>query len=110
MFEMMNKAGTLLVALLLSSSLFLPALGQEEGGVVSKLETNLLMPVADALSGSVWLRLKGLDPAHVAGGYRESASVALQAPGGGAVVIPYRSPSPKFSRNKILFNYSVFLV
>ncbi len=63
---------------------------------------SLLAPVANYLSGPVWLNLRGLDPLHASSDYAK-ASETMQAPGvGGAVFIPYREPTQKFSRNIIV--------
>ncbi len=97
---MMKKTVIVLAALLLSSTLLISALGKE-GGVIPEREKHLLMPIAEALSGPVWLRLKELDPIHAANDYKGSPSETAQPPGG-AVMIPYREPSPRFSRNIIV--------
>lgn len=99
-----------ILVLLLSSSLLFPALSQTALAQPSPTAmnvyepgTSLLMPIADLVSGRVWLNLKKLDPIHAAGQYRE---YALQAPGAGPVLIPFREPSPKFSRN-VIVSYSL---
>ncbi len=97
----MRKLSIVMLSALLMSSLILPALSQEEK--ILSHDVSLLMPIADALSGSVWLRLQGLDPIHAADQYRE---FSLQSPGAGPVLIPFREPSPKFSRN-IIVSYNV---
>lgn len=66
-------------------------------------QVDLLAPIADIVSGRVWLTLNKLDPIHAEGQYRR---FTLQASGGGPVRIPFREPSPKFSRN-IIVSYSV---
>ncbi|HID90355.1 TPA: exo-alpha-sialidase, partial [Candidatus Bathyarchaeota archaeon] len=57
------------------------------------------MPIADLVSGRVWLSLKRLDPIHATNQYREFTQ---QAAGGGPVRIPFREPTPRFSRNIIV--------
>jgi hypothetical protein len=58
----------------------------------------LLTPIADLLSGPVWLRLQGIDIYEPSVGL--SASPAQM--GGLPVKLPYRVPSPKFSRNLLI--------
>ena len=74
-----------------------------EGKQVAGGEVDLLAPISDLVSGSVWLTLNKLDPIHAEGQYRK---YMLQASEGEPVKIPFRKPSPKFSRNLIV-SYSV---
>ena len=96
----MKKA--LLFALLLLALLATgqPVLSSDLTSSSSEQEHRLLEPIADYLSGPVWLSVKGLDPAHAGSDYAK-VSETMQAPGGPAF-IPYREPTPKFSRNIII--------
>jgi len=58
----------------------------------------LLTPIVDLLSGPVWLRLKGVD---IYESTMSSAASPSQA-GGLPIQLPYRVPSPKFSRNLLI--------
>jgi hypothetical protein len=63
-----------------------------------------LAPISKLLSGRVWLAAKGMDPALNAawGGERWEGERTAAAPAQAAGLVPYRSPSPKFSRNLIV--------
>lgn len=68
------------------------------GYAANVMSINLLEPIADLLSGPVWLKLKGVDiyePTHV---LASSPSPIGALP----VKLPYRVPSPKFSRNLLI--------
>jgi hypothetical protein len=87
----------LILLLIMSQS----ALGSTASPFFTQKES-LLAAVADYLSGPVWLNLRGLDPIHT-GKYYAEGSDMMQAPGvGGPIFIPYREPTPKFSRNVIV--------
>jgi hypothetical protein len=64
----------------------------------------LLAPVSKVLSGRVWLAANGLDPALKVerGEERLEGTKAASEPAQAAGLVPYRSPSPKFSRNLIV--------
>ena len=80
------------------------------GSMEAQLE--LLAPIQDVLSGSVSLYANGTlslpTPENFSkdvsggGGSISGSSPILQAGGGGAALVPYRDPSPKFSRNVLL--------
>ncbi len=93
----MKKVIIVVLLALLMSTLIAPTFSQDDK--VLGHDVSLLMPIADALSGSVWLRLKGLDPINAADQY---SGFTMQSPGAGPVFIPFREPSPKFSRNIIV--------
>lgn len=95
----MIKEAVTVFLFLISLNLFIPALGQEGGEIVIGHEKSLLMPIADFVSGRAWLNLKGMDPIHAASQYKEYAA---QLPGVGPVLIPFREPTAKFSRNIIV--------
>ena len=77
----------------------------------ASLDTNLMEPFQRYLSGSAWLMTQGLDPriSAIKGSplgklfpSQEATvrGISAQAGGGGqGPLVPYRSPSPKFSRN-----------
>ena len=79
------------------------------GSAEAKLE--LLAPIQDVLSGSVSLYANGILSLPTPGNFSKDLSGGggsiggnspiLQA-GGGAALVPYRDPSPKFSRNVLL--------
>ena len=108
--------GTILTLLLLTASLPSTALADGERGQPdlsphSSLQPSVLMePIREHLSGAAWLVASGLDPrlSAVKGNPLGSAfpsqepsvrGVSPQAGGGQGPLVPYRSPSPKFSRN-----------
>ncbi|RLI42664.1 hypothetical protein DRO64_06150, partial [Candidatus Bathyarchaeota archaeon] len=64
-------------------------------------EKRLLDPVAELLSGPVWLRIRGYDIYEDFTDSESLASAPAQAPGL-PIRIPYREPSPKFSRNLLI--------
>lgn len=94
----------MLLVLLLAPSLM--AAGSEEElkeleAPFYKFPRNLWREMADVLSGPSWLVMKGYDlrllkqePEQLRG------EVSLQPPA--AALVPYRSPSPKFSRNILI--------
>jgi hypothetical protein len=105
----------LLTLLLTMASLSGSALaGDEQNPELSaprSLDTSLMEPIQNYLSGSVWLMTQGLDP-RLSGIKGDPLSalfppqdpkvrgISPQAGGGGqGPLVPYRSPSPKFSRN-----------
>ena len=64
-------------------------------------DKRLLDPVAELLSGPVWLRIRGYDIYESFTRSESLASAPAQAPGL-PIRIPYREPSPKFSRNLLI--------
>jgi hypothetical protein len=109
------------IAVLLSVTVALPALAEEEEGalgadasavipLLSAQPSDLLRPMGPLLSGRPWLMSEGMDPGQgqmpgwdpltrVEGGLATSGgSDRMQAAGAGAPV-PYREPGPAFSRN-----------
>ena len=58
----------------------------------------LLTPIVDLLSGPVWLRMLGIDVYEST----VSSAVSLSQAGGLPIQLPYRVPSPKFSRNLLI--------
>ena len=109
------RASTLLVLLLLTASLSNSVLaGHEQGPTFSSprpLDSSLMETFQKNLSGSAWLMAEGLDPrlTTIKGNPLgklfppqdvEVRGISPQAGGGGqGPLVPYRSPSPKFSRN-----------
>ena len=109
------RVSTLLVLLLLTASLSNSVLaGHEQGPTFSSprpLDSSLMDTFQKNLSGSAWLMAEGLDPRITALKGNplgrefppQEAKVRGISPqaGGGAQgpLVPYRSPSPKFSRN-----------
>ena len=108
--------GTILTLLLLVASLPSTALAGGEGGEPrlsshQSLEaSSLIEPISDHLSGAAWLVANGLDPRLSSGRDNPLGSafpsqepkvrgISAQAGGGQGPLVPYRSPSPKFSRN-----------
>lgn len=66
---------------------------------------SLLKPISRVLSGSVWTKVEGILPTGATRSeevVKEKGDARAQAVGGGAVLVPYRSPSPKFSRNILI--------
>lgn len=68
--------------------------------VDNSVSIKLLEPIADLLSGPVWLRLRGIDIYD----YEPTHTLAASPSPMGAlpVKLPYRIPSPKFSRNLLI--------
>ena len=109
------RASTLLVLLLLTASLSNSVLaGHEQGPTFSSprpLDSSLMETFQKNLSGSAWLMAEGLDPRITAlkgnplgrefpPQEAKVRGISPQAGGGGqGPLVPYRSPSPKFSRN-----------
>ena len=108
--------GTILTLLLLVASLPSTALAGGEGGEPrlsshQSLEAaSLIEPISDHLSGAAWLVANGLDPRLSSAKDSPLGSafpsqepkvrgISAQAGGGQGPLVPYRSPSPKFSRN-----------
>ncbi len=107
--------GTILTLLLLVASLASTALAGEKGdpnlSSHQSLEPAALMePFRDHLSGAAWLVAHGMDPriSSVKDNPLGSAlpsqepkvrGISAQGGGGQGPLVPYRSPSPKFSRN-----------
>jgi hypothetical protein len=107
--------GVLLILLLITASLPNSALaGHEQEPKFSTprpLDSSLMEAFQKNLSGSAWLMAEGLDPrlTTIKGSplgkefppqEAKVRGVAPQAGGGGqGPLVPYRSPSPKFSRN-----------
>lgn len=105
----------LLVLLLSTASLSNAALaGHEQPPKFSMprpLDSSLMEPFQKNLSGSAWLMAEGLDPRLTTAKGNplgklfppqeaQVRGIAPQASGGGqGPLVPYRSPSPKFSRN-----------
>ena len=67
-------------------------------GYGGEIGFELLSPIADLLSGPVWLRLRNIDI------YGPPVSLSASPPhvGGLPIQLPYRVPSPKFSRNLLI--------
>jgi len=77
------------------------SLGMDESsiqGYGGDIGFRLLTPIADLLSGPVWLRLKGIDIY----GSTPSLSASPSQAGSLPIQLPYRVPSPKFSRNLLI--------
>lgn len=71
--------------------------GHGESMIPSK-NFRLLDPIAELLSGPVWLHVRGYEI------YQRGPELSSLTPsqGGLPIKIPYRSPSPKFSRNLLI--------
>ena len=109
------RAGVLLILLLITASLSNAALaGHEQGPTFSTprpLDSSLMEAFQKNLSGSAWLMTEGLDPrlttlkgSPLGNEFPPQAAkirgISPQTGGGGqGPLVPYRSPSPKFSRN-----------
>ncbi|MDA0988274.1 MAG: BNR-4 repeat-containing protein [Chloroflexi bacterium] len=109
------RASVLLILLLTTASLSNSALaGHEQGPTFSTprpLDSSLMEAFQKNLSGSSWLMAEGLDPrlTTLKGNplgrefppqEAKIRGISPQAGGGGqGPLVPYRSPSPKFSRN-----------
>ena len=108
--------GTILTLLLLTASLPSTALAEGDRNQpnlsphASLQPAALIQPIRDNLSGAAWLVASGLDPRlssvkdnplGSAFPYQQPTvrGVSPQAGGGQGPLVPYRSPSPKFSRN-----------
>ena len=107
--------GTILTLLLLAASLPSTVLAGEKGDANltshQSLEPAALMaPFKDHLSGAAWLVANGLDPrissakdnplgSALPSQEPQVRGISAQAGGGQGPLVPYRSPSPKFSRN-----------
>ena len=109
------RGSALLVLLLLTATIANPALAAHEEGPTFKWPRPLNFALIEAfdknLSGSMWLMSKGLDPrlttakGNPLGAEFEPQDARIrgitpQSGGGGqGPLVPYRNPSPKFSRN-----------
>ena len=109
------RIGALLVLLLITASLSNAALAKHDEGPTfttpRPLDSSLMEAFQKNLSGSMWLIAQGLDPRlTTAKGNPLGREFPPQAPqvrgispqaggGGQGPLVPYRSPSPKFSRN-----------
>ena len=97
--QMTVKALGIALIILMCLAVISPIYGIDERTMI--YEGRLLDPVAELLSGPVWLRIRGYD-IHEGFTYSEKlASAPAQAPGL-PIRIPYREPSPKFSRNLLI--------
>lgn len=104
----MSKALTMILIMFITASFFpytvnaqieISRIGESYAYSYRQLSgIRLLTPIADLLSGPVWLRLQGIDI------YEPSISLsASPSPIGGLPIkLPYRVPSPKFSRNLLI--------
>jgi hypothetical protein len=103
----MVKASAMILIMLITASFLCIANAQIEISRIGEPHTHgygrdvgirLLTPIADLLSGPVWLRLKGIDI------YEPSVDLGASPAqmGGLPVKLPYRVPSPKFSRNLLI--------
>lgn len=61
----------------------------------------LLEPIQGMVSAPVYLKIKGLDPSSINSGELQGSGLANQAAGAGGLY-PARSPSPSFSRNRLV--------
>ncbi len=109
------RIGALLVLLLITASLSNAALAKHDEGPTfttpRPLDSSLMEAFQKNLSGSMWLIAQGLDPRLTTAKGNplgrefppqqpQVRGIAPQAGGGGqGPMVPYRSPSPKFSRN-----------
>ena len=109
------RIGALLVLLLITASLSNAALAKHDEGPTfttpRPLDSSLMEAFQKNLSGSMWLIAQGLDPRLTTAKGNplgrefppqspQVRGIAPQAGGGGqGPLVPYRSPSPKFSRN-----------
>jgi len=102
----MMKAPVFLLAVLFTVSFCTAStrnisLGLDESSIQGygrEMGFRLLTPIVDLLSGPVWLRLRGIDT------YVSPASLSASPyqAGGLPIQLPYRIPSPKFSRNLLI--------
>ncbi len=93
----MRKASIVLITLLLLLPPLYTVYGYDEGAV-GPAELRLIEPAVELMSGGLWLRLKGGEEFLLTGVRAASASPSQAPP----IQIPFRSPSPKFSRNLIV--------
>ena len=109
------RIGALLILLLITASLSNAALAKHDEGPTfttpRPLDSSLMEAFQKNLSGSMWLIAQGLDPRLTTAKGNplgrefppqspQVRGIAPQAGGGGqGPLVPYRSPSPKFSRN-----------